>query len=47
MLALPEPIGALIAALGKPPKVVDLPQAGHNTISGNPEFEQALADFLR
>ena len=37
----------LIAALGKPPKVVDLPRAGHNTISGDPVFEQALADFLR
>ena len=43
----PANTNRLIAALGKPPKVVDLPHAGHNTISGNPEFEQALADFLR
>jgi len=43
----PANTNRLIAALGKPPKVVDLPQAGHNTISGDPVFEQALADFLR
>ncbi|MDR0182196.1 alpha/beta hydrolase [Lysobacter arvi] len=43
----PANTNRLIAALGKPPKIVDLPQAGHNTISGDPVFEQALADFLR
>ena len=43
----PANTNRLIAAFGKPPKVVDLPQAGHNTISGDPVFERALADFLR
>ncbi len=43
----PANTNRLIAALGKSPKVVDLPAAGHNTISGDPAFERALAEFLR
>ncbi len=37
----------LIAALGRPPRVADLPEADHNTIGGDADFEQALVDFLR
>lgn len=37
----------LIAALGKPPKVANLPAADHGTIGSEAAFEQALADFLR
>ncbi|UNK49757.1 alpha/beta hydrolase [Lysobacter sp. S4-A87] len=36
----------LIAALGRPPQVVDLPQANHNTIGTDPGFEQALQQFM-
>lgn len=37
----------LIASLGTPPRVVDVPHADHNTISSETAFEQAIADFLR
>lgn len=36
----------LIAALGKPPKVADLPAADHGNLSAEADFEQALVDFL-
>ena len=36
----------LIASLGRPPRVVDLPQADHNTIGSDPGFEQALQQFM-
>ncbi|HEY5804485.1 MAG TPA: alpha/beta fold hydrolase [Lysobacter sp.] len=36
----------LIAALGRPPSVVDLPTADHNTIGSDPGFEQALQKFM-
>jgi pimeloyl-ACP methyl ester carboxylesterase len=38
--------GRLISALGRPPQVVDLPKADHNTIGTDPGFEQALAQFM-
>jgi pimeloyl-ACP methyl ester carboxylesterase len=37
----------LIAVLGRPPRVENLPDADHNTISSEADFEQALAEFLR
>ncbi|MDI9239788.1 alpha/beta fold hydrolase [Lysobacter sp. LF1] len=43
----PSNTDRLIAAFGKPPRVADLPEADHNTIGGDPGFENALADFLR
>ncbi|MFC3816325.1 alpha/beta hydrolase [Lysobacter sp. GCM10012299] len=36
----------LIATLGRPPQVVDLPEANHNTIGSDPGFEQALHQFM-
>lgn len=43
----PSNTDRLIASLGKPPRVADLPLADHNTIGNDPVFENALADFLR
>lgn len=36
----------LIAALPRPPQVVDIPDAGHNDLSLAPRYGQALAEFL-
>lgn len=42
----PANTGRLIAALGKPPRVIDLADADHSSIGSDPRFEQALAEFL-
>ena len=37
----------LLAALTRKPRVIDFPQAGHNDISQDPGYAEALRDFLR
>ncbi|HEY5971826.1 MAG TPA: alpha/beta fold hydrolase [Pseudoxanthomonas sp.] len=37
----------LVASLARKPRVIDFPQAGHNDISADPGYGQALRDFLR
>lgn len=37
----------LLAALKREPRVVDFPNAGHNDISRDPAYAEALRDFLR
>lgn len=38
---------ALLASLKNRPQVIDFPQAGHNDISDDPRYADALRDFLR
>lgn len=37
----------LLAALARKPRVVDFPLAGHNDISQDPAYAEALRDFMR
>lgn len=37
----------LLAALTRKPQVIDFPRAGHNGISQDPAYAEALRDFLR
>ena len=37
----------LLAALTRKPQVIDFPEAGHNDISQDPTYAEALRDFLR
>ncbi|GAB3516871.1 alpha/beta hydrolase [Pseudoxanthomonas daejeonensis] len=37
----------LLAALPRPPRVVDFPDSGHNDLSDDPRYGEALAGFMR
>ncbi|WP_372013446.1 alpha/beta hydrolase [Pseudoxanthomonas sp. 10H] len=43
----PASTDRLVAALPVPPQVVMFPDDGHNTLSGDPAYGRALADFMR
>jgi pimeloyl-ACP methyl ester carboxylesterase len=43
----PRNTDRLLAALPRPPRVIDFPLAGHNDISDDPAYARALGDFLR
>lgn len=43
----PANTDALLASLKNGPQVIDFPQAGHNDISDDPRYADALRDFLR
>lgn len=43
----PRNTDRLLAALTRKPQVIDFPQADHNDISADPEYGEALRDFLR
>ena len=38
---------ALIDALSQPPQVLELPEAGHNSVQEFPAYAQALENFLQ
>ena len=37
----------LVASLRRPPRLLELPEAGHNTVQDFPAYGDTLADFLR
>ncbi len=43
----PRNTDRLLASLTRQPQVIDFPRAGHNDISADPEYGEALRDFLR
>ena len=43
----PRNTDRLLAALPAPPQIVEFPHAGHNELSDDPRYGEALAGFMR